>query len=187
MHLRRPSGEVDGVAARPIQRVEAGVDDVPRHHGVGAIGTRIHVTVAARHVAELAEVHLEDLERVRAKPAVTVQFQRVLEVGFRPVAVRDRNPGQGVELGVGRHEGEPAGGHGLRSLRTGFGAAQLFGEGGENVFDASGIHDYMPALRVCSSIWMPWTSEAPPRIAVATCTASVICSRSAPVSSDSVV
>ena len=68
--------------------------------GVGAVGPRVHVAVAAGHVAELADVDLEDLQRARPQ----------------------RSPGQGLELDplalpLERHRGERAellGGRGER-------------------------------------------------------------------------
>ena len=54
-------------------------------------------------------------------------------------------------------------------------AAGLQGEDGE------GLHSgYIPTLSATLRICTPWTRLAPPRIAHATCTASVICSRSDP-------
>src|SRR4029079_4135859 len=50
-----------------------------------------------------------------------------------------------------------------------------------------GIDGHIPTFSACSFICIPCTSDAPPRMAQATCTASVICSRSAPFCRLSVV
>ena len=63
VQLRRAAGEVDGVRAGAVERREAGVDRLAVHHLVGAVGPGVDVAVPAGHVAELAEVDLEDLER----------------------------------------------------------------------------------------------------------------------------
>ena len=63
----------------------------------------------------------------------------------------------------------------LRGRKGELVAASLEGEDGE------GFHcGYIPTLSATLRIWTPWTRLAPPRIAQATCTASVICSRSDP-------
>ncbi len=122
------------------------------HHLVRPVRSGVDVTVPARHVAELAEVDLEDLDGAGAQGVTAGRRERAREVS--PV----RRPGQVYRL----HRGDLHRRSGQRS--------------------APGVErqDHIDAFFACSSIWIPWTSEAPPRIAAATCTASVICSRSAP-------
>ena len=74
--------------------------------------------------------------------------------------------------------GDAAGPEAPRSLGAGRDGREL-GIGGAR---SRRRHYAIPACRACSRIWTPWTSDAPPRMAAATCTASVICSRSAPFS-----
>ena len=152
VQLGRPARQVDRVRARPVEGREARLRRRAVHHLVGPVGPGVDVAVPARHVAELPEVDLEDLDRARAQGVPAGRRESAREVS--PV----RGPGQVHRL----HRGD-------LHLRDG----QRRAPGVEG-------QDHIDAFFACSSIWIPWTSEAPPRIAAVTCTASVICSRSAP-------
>src|SRR5262245_8172094 len=63
MQLGRSAGEVDRVGASSTDSRDHCVHDRVGHHCVGSIGTGIHMTVAAGHVAELSHIDLKDFER----------------------------------------------------------------------------------------------------------------------------
>ena len=82
VQLRRTTGDVDAMRLRAVQRRETGLDGLCRHHLVGAIRSRVHMTMPAGHVAQLAEVDLEDLQRhSRQALAPTAGRQVAVEVG----------------------------------------------------------------------------------------------------------
>ena len=166
VQLRRAAREVHGVRLGAVERRQTGVHGVGVHLLTGPVRPRVDMAMPTGHVAELAEVHLEVLEPRRTQHIEPRRGDPRVEV--------EGGDGQGIEhpelLGrSGQREAAPC--ERGRALRTRVEALQV------------GIDEpHMPFLRTCSSIWVPCTSEAPPRIAQATCTASVICSRSAPFS-----
>src|SRR5690606_6631469 len=198
VELGRTAGEVHGVERvvraheKPVDGREAGVHRGPVHGGVGAVGAGIDVAVPARQVAELPDVDLEDLERRRRERGPAARGEVGVEAAGAGGAARDRDGAERAELLGGRGQRRPARAEARRALRAGLRRVepQLAAEHGQ--VDEAGIGGVAHPAHIIlafawSSIWRPWTSEAPPRIAVATWTASVICSRSAPFSSDSAV
>src|SRR5690606_27334554 len=152
---------------------------------------RVDVAVAARHVAELADVDLDDLER---RGAEALAPARGGEVGREVARAGGAAEGDGVEdaqLGRGRRQRRAAGAEARRGARPlGDGEDGERGHGGAERTCAgagAGRRAHIVWAFAWSIIWRPWTSEAPPRMAQATWTASVICSRSAPFASDSCV
>src|ERR1051325_125443 len=81
MELGRAAGEVDDGRIRPIERAQAGLDRLVAHHRVGAVRTGVDVTMRAGHVAELADVDLEDEERVGPERGPAGVRQRLVERG----------------------------------------------------------------------------------------------------------
>jgi hypothetical protein len=59
MQLGRAAGDVEGRDEGVRQDPQAGLDNI-REHRLGAVGTRVHVAVAAGLVALPADVDLED-------------------------------------------------------------------------------------------------------------------------------
>ena len=173
MQLGRAARDVDGMRAAAPDGGDHLVDDGVRHHRVGPVRTRVHVAVAARHVAQLAEIHLEDLQarRPQPRPGVAVELDA-------PAVARERHRGQHLELARRRGERRLAPGEAQRGARRRLVVLQVGGDFLEKYGDAR-VH-YMPSFFAPSRICMPCTSDAPPRIATATCSASVICSKSAP-------
>ena len=66
VELGRAAGDVDRGRRGAVERGEAQVDRLAAHHLGGAVGPGVDVAMAAGHVAQLADVDLEDLERGRA-------------------------------------------------------------------------------------------------------------------------
>ena len=83
VQLGRPAGDVDRVRGRPVEGREAEVDRLPVHVLRHPIGPGVDVAVAAGHVAEAADVDLEDLERRRPEPGPAAGPERRLEVAAR--------------------------------------------------------------------------------------------------------
>ena len=136
-------------------------------HLLAAIRTSIDVAVATRLVANLAEVELEHVDGGRVQRTQGGLHERGLEARGRERA------GQGRQLHrrVGKR-----------------GAARLErGQWTSHAFMRSCVHGEGRGLAHIETsfttflIWMPCTSDAPPRMAAATWTASVIWSASAPL------
>ncbi len=118
----------------------------------------------------------------RSGPASTWQWAQVWLQSFPTLTWRTSIAwvSSGAAPVTGEHLVE---GRGAAALEGG----HLGGRGGERVAaglegeDREGPHAaYIPTLSATLRICTPWTRLAPPRIAQATCTASVICSRSDP-------
>ena len=186
IELGGAAGEINGVGIAPVEGGEAGVHGFTIHDLPPAVRTGVDVAVAAGHVAELAEIDLEDLDAARSEgvgPAGP-QCGREVSAGRE---VTERNPFEGFDLtsrfgqrGTARPQRRGRPWSGILSLDLI--ANQCHGVGYRSLRAApsDSLYAYIEALVTCSSICRPWTSEAPPRMAVATCTASVISSRSEP-------
>ena len=171
VELRRAAGDVDRRDGRPPQHFDA-----LRHrlagHDLPPVGTRVDVAVHAGLVAELADVDLQDLDAGRTQGGQTAFVERLGEFA------RQREAAQRRQLLARRRQRkaprrERPGSRGRRPGRR--------GRYPRRVVRRRHIPTRFAWLRICT----PWTSEAPPRMADATCTASVIWSRSAPFSSAS--
>ena len=140
MQLRRAAGDVDRVRRGLVERAKAGVDRFAAHHRVAAVGPCVHVAVAAGHVAQLAEVDLEDFEGGgRERVPIRALRERLVEVA-RPIMLAC----------------ERARSCSSRSSASGARRDERVGRRSH------------PRLSACSFICIPWTSDAPPRIAQAT-------------------
>src|SRR4029079_16399615 len=144
VQLGGASGEVDGGDPAPVDRLEAELHRLLRH-GLAPIRTRVDVAMAAGLVAELAHVDLKDLDALRPERPDAGGGQRLVDLA---------GEGERAEEGALRR--------GAGHRRTG---------GGERWQEA---RHHIPIFLATLRIWTPWTSDAPPRIAAATCTASVI-------------
>ena len=173
VELGRAAGDVDRVGARPVERGEAEVDRLAIHVLRHAIGPGVHVAMAAGHVAEPPHVDLEDLERRGPQLGPSARPEGRVEI-----AAGQRERLEEPELGRGGGERSAARPEAPGSLGARVQGREV-GLGGSGF---RGCHPAIPACRACSSIWTPCTRDAPPRIAEATWTASVICSRSDPFS-----
>jgi hypothetical protein len=170
MQLGRAAGDVEARRARAREQRQAALDHVARHDLL-PVGSRVDVAVMAGLVAPLAEVDLQDVDAGRAQRPEAAGGQRLLE------RARDRQLGQARALrGGGGQRRHPLlhrrqharGARGRRRRRRAHGPAH--------------IPSRCTWLRICT----PCTSDAPPRIAAATCSASVISSRLLPWRSASV-
>lgn len=172
MQLGRAAGDIE---RRDRTRAEHGERRAQRRiaHRLAALGAGIDVAVRAGLVADLADIELQDLdaagdERLRAGvPDVLVEA---------PAERIDQRDALQVPALLGRR-GQRRAAPQQRRLQRDHGQARRGG--------AVGVHIPISAalLRICT----PWTMEAPPRIAAATCTASVNCSTSQPFESASCV
>jgi hypothetical protein len=79
MQLGRAAGDVDGMRNRLIERAQTRIDRRASHHRVGAVRPCVDVAVTASHVAELAEVDLEDLEGRGRQPRPAGALQHLAE------------------------------------------------------------------------------------------------------------
>ncbi len=163
VELRRSPGDVDHGDVRRRERAQAELERLSVHR-LPAVRTRVHVAMLAGLVAELPHVHLEDLDLRRSQGIKPRLGQGILEL---------ERHGQTLE--------DPALVHGRRqrvpSRREGREPCD------RRWSQRAHIEIFLAWFRICT----PWTSEAPPRIAAETCTASVICSRSAPFSRQSLL
>ena len=140
VQLRRTARQVDGVRARPVEGAKARLGRRPVHHLVRPVRPGVDVAVAARHVAELAEVDLEDLDRARPQGVPAARGERAREVS----AVGGRRQVDGIDRG------------------------DLLLRGGQRSAPGVERQRHIDAFFACSSIWIPCTSDAPPRIAAVT-------------------
>ncbi len=94
IQLRRPARQVHRVRARPVEGRETRSGRRPVHHLVRPVRTGVDVAMPARHVAELAEVDLEDFDRSRPQGVAPARGERASEVspvrGRGQVHGRDR-------------------------------------------------------------------------------------------------
>src|SRR5439155_15931225 len=90
VELRSASGEVDRVGGRPVESSQARFDGVAVHVFADAIRSRVDVTVAARHVAELPEIDLEDLDRRGPQRLAQPGVEAASAGGTRQVETRKR-------------------------------------------------------------------------------------------------
>ncbi len=97
VQLRGAAGDVEGADARALGEGEHRVHDVARHH-LRAVGPRVHVTVATRLVASLADVHLEHVDPGGAERRQPARAHRLVE------GVRKRDLGETRSLRPGRRQ-----------------------------------------------------------------------------------
>jgi hypothetical protein len=71
------------------------------HHRIGAVGARVDVAMAARHVAKLADIDLEDLELCRRQALA----HHPIEFDAFAIALQ-RHISEQPKLGLGRREGQ---------------------------------------------------------------------------------
>ena len=142
MQLRRAASDIDRVRRRLVKRAQTRIHRFARHHRVAAVGTCIDVTVAAGHVAQLAEVDLKDFEDGGSERVPAGAAKRVLERLAADHARIERR--------------------------------QLLGRIRQRRAPRRERGRHIPTFAACSFICIPCTSDAPPRIAQATWTASVI-------------
>jgi hypothetical protein len=95
IQLRRASGDVDGVRGRPIQGAQTQFNSFAVHVLGGAIGTGVDVAVPAGHVAQPADVDLEDLEWRGAELAPAALAERGGELTGQREGVEDPALGGG--------------------------------------------------------------------------------------------
>jgi hypothetical protein len=68
----RAAGDIDRSRRGAVERGEAQVDRLAAHHLGGAVGPGVDVAMAASHVAQLADVDLENVEGGRADSGLEV-------------------------------------------------------------------------------------------------------------------
>ena len=183
VQLRRAARDVDaGFGAR--EHPQARLHGLARH-GLAPVRSGVDVTVVAGLIAHAAHVQLQDVELSRLQWPQPRVLQRVGKLARQRHASHQRQLGLGRSQtrATSRQRGQastlaPSLGRGARAL------ARVREPGVECRSIESVVghrHMLRPSARFL--IWSPCTSDAPPRIAAATCTASVICSTSAPFSS----
>ena len=94
VQFRRPAGQVDEADSRRPEGSEAILHGFPAHH-LGAIRSRVNMTMGAGLVAELAHIDLEDLDALRP--------QRV-EPDFRQFLRESRQFGRFVVVDTQLHQ-----------------------------------------------------------------------------------
>ena len=153
VQLGRPARDVDGWNRRLLQRFETQHHRLAGHD-LAAIRAGVDVTVTARLVAEFADIDLENLNPSWLQRPLPRARDGLVELAG------EMKPTERVVLNLGRRQRQPS----REERETGYGPS---------------LHPQLGGVpRICT----PCTNEAPPRMAAATWTASVIWSRSAPFS-----